>query len=356
MVDPGRGLVGPIGGMGGGGGGGGGHQRLAPVPVSPVVKSVKARKHKLRSGSGPRPLSSSGGAAAATAVAKKKAKAATAAKEREERKERKEREKRKEHARALSTAHRRKLQAEQELAREERRRFKAPYGTSPQDPAVQSYHSSLSQLPFDAAESNKETQRTRLAAEGCKSKATFSKDPIRLATDGSAVGGGGDGDGGRGGSTEGIGGPQLPGGYKRGDVVYSKINFAFNDLSIAPGDKGVVTGPCVSSSSTAKDRVSVDFENGMRVFASCSGVGDHQITRDPPFDASAFGFAATIDDEGASAAAGGGEEEEGGGRGKKDKGMSEEEAERYARKAGSAAAATVTHGLVNLCNIMDDVR
>ena len=102
-----------------------------------------------------------------------------------------------------------------------------------------------------------------------QSKRPF-EDPIRLATDGSAVGGGGDGDGGRGGSTEGIGGPQLPGGYKRGDVVYSKIHFAFNDLSIAPGDKGVVTGPCVSGSSTAKDRVSVDFENGMRVFASCS--------------------------------------------------------------------------------------
>ena len=60
----------------------------------------------------------------------------------------------------------------------------------------------------------------------------------------------GGGGGGGGGSGEGGDSAKKPlaGGYKRGDVVYSKIHFAFKDLAIEPGDKGVVTGPCLSRS------------------------------------------------------------------------------------------------------------
>ena len=69
---------------------------------------------------------------------------------------------------AAEAARRKKELAQQEEARAERQRFRVPYGTAQQEPGVASYHSSLSQVPFDAAVSNKETPRIRRAAESCK--------------------------------------------------------------------------------------------------------------------------------------------------------------------------------------------
>ena len=109
------------------------------------------------------------------------------------------------------------------------------------------YHSSLSQQPVNNELNGRETRRIRAAAEMCKSKAISLENPITLQPKKGARGAGG--------SMIGDGKQALPGGYEYGDVVYSKIFFSFKGQSIAPGDKGVITGPCMSKSVTAKDRV-----------------------------------------------------------------------------------------------------
>ena len=107
---------------------------------------------------------------------------------------------------------------------------------------------------------------------------------------------------------------------------------------------------------------SVDFENGMRVFAACAGSGEHQITREPPFDvAAAFGFDMSAESlertapfqtpEDSVAEAGTAATKTKSKSGGTEPGWSSSETEaieKRARRAASAAAAAVTNGLTNL--------
>ena len=102
----------------------------------------------------------------------------------------------------------------------------------------------------------------------------------------------------------------------------------------------------------------------MRVFAACAGAGEHQITREPPFDvAAAFGFnmsaeslestapSQTPEDSVAEAGTIATKTKSKSGGTEPGWSSSETEAEaieKRARRAASAAAAAVTNGLTNL--------